>query len=40
MSKGPLKLAALLKDVADQPETPATSLVSLDVLQDATPPPE
>ena len=35
MSGGSIKLAALLKDVADQPEGPAASQVSLNILQDA-----
>lgn len=38
MPEKSIKLAALLKDVADRPETPATSLVSLNILLDADPP--
>lgn len=39
MSSGPIKLAALLKDEAEAPQTPAASPVSLNVLQDAGAPP-
>lgn len=35
MSGGSIKLAALLKDVAEKPQTPAAARVSLDVLKDA-----
>lgn len=38
MTGGSIKLAALFKDVADQPNAPAASPVSLNVLLDAGPP--
>jgi hypothetical protein len=40
LTKGPLNLAGLLKDVSDQPDTPVTTPISLDVLRDANVTPE